>query len=203
MASMLVPCRPCAAASSAAARRSAALVRSRVSARVRRAKVHVHNVSGYTMNVKHTPETDGSPAPHRAGRIRAVALVIGMVAGCLAIWTASPLGWLWVASQVDAGGAPTMQAIAVVVVGVVLTSLAIGKGMTVLHARYRRLRGQGTIIIRLPWGRTQGSERTGHQFELTVLDVILVSSVLIALALYNYWFLFEAGSPLDQRSGRR
>lgn len=155
------------------------------------------------MNVKHTPETDGSPGPHRAGRIRAVALVIGMVAGCLAIWTVSPLGWLWVASQVDAGGPPTMQAIAVVVVGVVLTSLAIGKGMTVLHARYRRLRGQGTIIIRLPWGRTQGSERTGHQLELTVLDVILVSSVLIALALYNYWFLFEAGSPLDQRSGRR
>ncbi|MCA1681569.1 MAG: hypothetical protein LC777_22820 [Actinobacteria bacterium] len=95
-----------------------------------------------------------------------------------------------------------MQAIMVVVVGVVATSLAIGKGMAILHARYRDLRGQATIVVRLPWGRTQGSERTGRQLELTVLDVILISSVLIALALYNYWFLFESGSPFDQRSGR-
>jgi hypothetical protein len=125
-----------------------------------------------------------------------------MVVGCLAIWTISPLGWLWVASQVDAGGPPSMQAIVVVVVGVLLTSVALGKGLTMLHARYRDLRGQGTITLRLPWGRTQGSQRTGKQLELTVLDVILVSSVLIALALYNYWFLFEAGSPFDQRTGR-
>jgi hypothetical protein len=131
-----------------------------------------------------------------------VALVIGMVVGCVAIWTVSPLGWLWVASQVDAGGPPTMQAIAVVVLGVVLTSLAIGKGMTILHARYRHLRGQDTLTIRLPWGRTQGRERTGRQLELTVLDVILISSVLIAISLYNYWFLFESGSPFDQRTGR-
>lgn len=154
------------------------------------------------MDVKNTPEPD-RPRPLRgAARIQAVLLVIGMVVGCVAIWTVSPLGWLWVASQVDAGGPPTMEAIAVVVVGVVLTSLAIGKGMTVLHARYRQLRGQETVTIRLPWGRTQGHERTGRQLELTVLDVILISSVLIAISLYNYWFLFESGSPFDQRTGR-
>jgi len=134
--------------------------------------------------------------------MRAVVLVIGMAVGCVAIWTVSPLWWLWLASQVDAGGPPTMQAIAVVLVGVVLTSLAIGKGMTILHARYRHLRGQHTLTVRLPWGRTQGSERTGRQLELTVLDVILISSVLISIAIYNYWFLFESGSPFDQRTGR-
>ena len=71
-----------------------------------------------------------------------------MVVGCVAIWTVSPLAWLWVASQVDSAGPPTMQAIAVVLVGVVGTSLAIGKGMTILHARYRQLRGQA----RSPFG---------------------------------------------------
>ena len=35
-----------------------------------------------------------------------------------------------------------------------------------------------------------------------MLDVIFIGSVLIAISVYNYWFLFESGSPFDQRTGR-
>lgn len=51
-------------------------------------------------------------------------------------------------------------------------------------------------------GSRRATVKRPREVELTALDVILVSSVLLALGLYNYWFLFEAGSPLDQRTGR-
>ncbi|HLM49156.1 MAG TPA: hypothetical protein VK279_01310 [Solirubrobacteraceae bacterium] len=141
---------------------------------------------------------------HRA--VRSAVLIAAMVLGALCIWTASPAAWLWVASQMEGGGPPTMEAIAVVVIGVGLTTLALGKLLAVLDARHRALyRRRRTIRIHLPWLRSMRGERvreTGPSVELTVLDVILVASVIIAVALYNVWFLFESGSPIDLRTGR-
>jgi hypothetical protein len=139
--------------------------------------------------------------------LKAAALVTGMVAAALAIWTASPLGWLWVASQMDAGRSPSMGAITVVIVGVCGTTLVIGKALAVLHARYRELHHtRQTIRVHLPWLRSMRGERaheTGSDsVELTVLDVILVTSVLLALGAYELWFLFLSTSPIDLRTGR-
>lgn len=139
--------------------------------------------------------------------LRASGLVAGMVAGALAIWTVSPLAWLWVASQMDAGRSPSMGAITVVIVGVCATTLAIGKALAVLHARYRELHHtRQTIRVHLPWLRSLRGERareTGAaSVELTVLDVILVTSVLLAVGAYELWFLFLSTSPIDLRTGR-
>jgi hypothetical protein len=140
-------------------------------------------------------------------RIEAAGLVAGMVAGSLSIWTASPLLWLWVASQMDAGRSPSMGAITVVVVGICATTLAIGKLLAVLHARYRDLHHtRATIKVHLPWLRSMRGERareTGaDHVELTVLDVVLISSVLLAVGAYELWFAFLSTSPIDLRTGR-
>ncbi|MEA2306397.1 MAG: hypothetical protein QOH43_3677 [Solirubrobacteraceae bacterium] len=139
--------------------------------------------------------------------LKAGGLVAGMVTGALAIWTVSPVGWLWVASQMDAGRSPSMGAITVVLLGVCGTTLAIGKGLAVLHARYRELHHtRQTIRVHLPWLRSLRGERareTGaDSVELTVLDVILVGSVLLAVGAYELWYLFLSTSPIDLRTGR-
>ena len=104
---------------------------------------------------------------------------------CAVDLDASPLAWLWVASQMDAGRTPSMGAITVVVLGVCVTTLAIGKGLAVLNARYRDLHHtRATIRVHLPWLRSLRGERareTGSDsVELTVLDVMLISSVFLA-----------------------
>jgi hypothetical protein len=142
--------------------------------------------------------------------LRSGFLITGMVLGSLAIWTASPALWLWIASQMEGGGPPTMGAIAVVVIGVAATTIALGKGLAVLHARWRELHGQkATIRVHLAWLRSLRGERntdrpreTGADVHLSLLDIILVISVLVAITLYNVWFLFYADSPIDFRSGR-
>lgn len=142
-----------------------------------------------------------------ADRMKAVVLVTGMVLGALSIWTLSPLGWLWVASQMDAGRTPSMGAITVVVLGVCLTTVAIGKGLAVLNARYRDLHHtRATIRVHMPWLRSLRGERvreTGLDgVELTVLDVVLISSVFLAAGAYELWFAFLSTSPIDLRTGR-
>lgn len=141
------------------------------------------------------------------GRFRAATLVVAMLAGCLSLWTLNPILWLWVASQIDKGGPPSMTAVVVVLVGLVGTGVALGKLLAILHARYREIRGVRTSVrLRLPWSSSAAAEHARNrprEIELTVLDVILISSVFVAVALYQYWFLFESGSPFDQRTGRQ
>lgn len=143
---------------------------------------------------------------HARARAEAVGLVLGMVACAMSIWTLSPLLWLWVASQVDEGSSPSMRAIGVVLLGVVFTTIAIGKALAVLHARYRELRGtRATIKLHLPWLRSMRGARPherGGEVELTVLDVVLISSVFLAVGAYELWFLFYSTSPFDARTGR-
>lgn len=139
-------------------------------------------------------------------RTHGAAIVLGMVLCAVSIWTVSPLTWLWIASQMDSGSSPSMGAIGVVIIGVCGTTIAIGKCLAVLNARYRDLHGQrATIKLHLPWLRSLRGERPherGSEVELTVLDVVLISSVFIAIGLFEFWYLFKSGSPLDGRSGR-
>jgi hypothetical protein len=141
-----------------------------------------------------------------ANRAKAVGLVLAMLAACLSLWTLNPLLWLWVASQIDAGGPPSMTAISVVVLGVIITCVAIAKLLAVLHRNYREIRGiRTTVKVRMPWsgsGRDERGPRRPRELELTVLDVILIGSVFLAAGLYEYWYIFESSSPIDQRSGR-
>ena len=139
-------------------------------------------------------------------RLRAVALVLAMIAGCLSLWTLNPIFWLWLASQIDEGGPPSMTAVVVVLLGLVGTGIAIGKLLATLHANYREIRGvRTTVTLRAPWSSSAAAAHGKHrprELELTVLDVLLISSVLLAVGLYEYWFLFKAGSPIDLRTGR-
>jgi hypothetical protein len=138
--------------------------------------------------------------------MKAGTLVIGMLVGCLSLWTANPIAWLWVASQIDAGGPPSMTAIMVVVIGVLITAAALAVLLAWLHRRYRQIQGApDTVTLRMPWLSAPSGQRAGRprEVELTVLDVILISSVFLAVGLYEWWFFFHAGSPIDQRTGRR
>jgi hypothetical protein len=139
-------------------------------------------------------------------RLKATLIALTMLAACLALWTASPVLWLWVGSQIDRGGPPSMTAIVTVVIGILSTSAGLAWLLAALHRAYRTTRGgPGSVKLRMPWlgSGGQGTKGRPRELELTVLDIILIGSVFLAVGLYEYWFLFEAGSPIDQRTGRR
>lgn len=125
-----------------------------------------------------------------------VALITLMVVGSLAVWTVIPIGGLWIASQlsgsnaqigvvpllVAAGGIPTAMVFAVELLGRIER----------LHMRLTGTAPQARVVP--AWQRSLGESRSSVR--LTVLDRIMVASVLVAMIAMAVWFFAFAGSSL-------
>jgi multisubunit Na+/H+ antiporter MnhB subunit len=124
-------------------------------------------------------------------------LVALMALGSVTLWIGSPLGWLWLASQMQkdsqsTGFGPYM----VVLVGIAVTGVVMAKLLQRLNRFYGEVSGVGEPVrVVLPWHRGLRSENEGRP-PRTVLDVVMVISVAIGATAFAIWFFFFAGSPL-------
>jgi hypothetical protein len=125
------------------------------------------------------------------------ALLIGLMAiGSVVLWIGVPLGWIWLASNIVDSSEPSMTPYVMVLVGIPLTMVVVGKGLAQLNRVYGEVTGTTpTVRVVLPWQRSLRDDRNaGHP--RTVLDVVMVCSVTIALILFALWFFLFAGSSI-------
>ena len=125
------------------------------------------------------------------------ALLIGLMAiGSVVLWIGVPLGWIWLASNIVDSSEPSMTPYVMVLVGIPLTMVVVGKGLSQLNRVYGEVTGTTpTVRVVLPWHRSMRGERdAGHP--RTVLDVVMVCSVAVALVLFVLWFFLFAGSSI-------
>ncbi len=117
------------------------------------------------------------------------------------IWTGAPLLSLWLGSQVQGGGPPTLGAVTVVVVSLVLFCLALVWLLGWLNEAHERLTGQSqTVHVHAPWLRSMRDERRrypGQMPQLTSLERILVVAVVLAFLALEVMFFFFPNSPID------
>ena len=139
-------------------------------------------------------------------QIHRLALLSAMGVTTLNVWTGSPLLALWIGSRVQGEGPPTMGAVFVVVLAIAAFSLVFLRVLSALGARYDTLTGhEPGIRQHTPWLRSMRGERPremGEKVGLSALDVVLIASVVLAVAAFEIWFFFFSASPIDQRSGR-
>lgn len=124
-----------------------------------------------------------------------------MAAGGLSMWLLNPMFWLWLTSRTQDGLQPSMGPYGLLLLGIVLTCVAIGKGISVLHRHYEHRTGSTpTIRIVMPWrrslrgGRSQQRETDGR-LPLNVLDVIMTLSVMVAIFSFAAWYLVVQPTP--------
>jgi hypothetical protein len=133
-------------------------------------------------------------------RLKRVGLAIAVALVSVNVWTGSPLFALWVGSQVAPFGAPSMGAIAVVVVTLVVMSFILGLILARLSATYDELTGRPKAHRRTsPWLRSMRGEREEQErFRAGVsgIERIIVISVVAAVIAFEVWFFFFAGSSL-------
>jgi hypothetical protein len=141
------------------------------------------------------------------GRLKRTGLIAAMALASTNVWTGSPLMALWVGSRVvGSSGQISMLAVAVVavVMGAISISLIVLLGW--LGDAYDRLTGRRRAVRQhLPWLRSMRGERPHEQPEgvrPSPLEMIVAGTVIVAVALFEIWFFFFSGSPIDQRSGR-
>jgi len=129
-------------------------------------------------------------------RAKQAGLVALMVLGGLMLWFGNPVIWLWIGSQMSETQRASMGPYFVVAVGILASTIAVSVALARVHRRYQEVSGHvPTVRVRLPWLRSVRGEADSRP-EVTVLDVVVVSTALFGIAAAVVWFLFLAGSPL-------
>lgn len=115
----------------------------------------------------------------RALNYGASALLTGviMVGASLALWIGVPAGWLWIGSQVQGSTGSIGTAIAVMLVGAVVSIIALAWVLGRLNHVHEHLRVQ------------RGAKSTGPP----LLEAVLVVTAAIALVAFAIWFFVFAG----------
>jgi hypothetical protein len=115
----------------------------------------------------------------------------------LSLWTVVPLAWLWIGSQLAGTQFPSLGPYAVVLFGVIFSIIIFAWLIGLLNDLYLRLTGTHTVEpIRLGWMKSL-RDSSGLQQTPTLLEVVVVGSVLIAGIALVVWFFTLAGSPID------
>src|SRR5215212_445656 len=143
----------------------------------------------------------GSPS-----RAKRVALAASIALATVNIWTGGPALALWIGSRAQGSGPATMLSVFVVIAVLGVVSLGLVRLIAALERAYDRCTGSGpTVRAHTPWLRSMRGERPvypGDRPGLTAPERILVIVAVIAVALFEVWFFFFSGSPIDQRSRR-
>jgi len=134
------------------------------------------------------------------GRIERIALAAAAAFVTVNIWTGAPLLALWVGSQAAGPSGLSMTAIGVVVVVLIALVLGLTWLLTRINHRYDALTGR-TVDRRVsPWMRSMRGEREDYARQkqgTSAVERVVVLSVTAAVLVFNVWFFFFAGSPLD------
>ena len=131
-----------------------------------------------------------------AKKVSQAALVSLMVLGGLMLWFGNPVIWLWIGSQMSETQRASMGPYAVVALGILVSTIIVAWGLARIHRRYQEVSGHiPTVRVRLPWMRSLRGEDDARP-EVTVLDVIVVTTALLGILAAIVWFLGFAGSPL-------
>lgn len=130
-------------------------------------------------------------------RVPTAALLIAcMAAGSIVLWIGIPVGWLYLVSHMVKSTQPTLGPYVLVLFGIPLSMVIVGKLLFRLDRLYTRVTGQvSEVRFRTPWLKSVRGERATRR-RLTVLEMTMVISVSTALVAFGIWFFFFAGSSI-------
>ena len=136
----------------------------------------------------------------RAGRGVAAGLVfLAMLVAAFALWTAIPLSWIYIASKVSHTQFPSGGPYAVVVGGILVSVLIDAWLIGRLNSLYIRITGTNRINpLRSTWLRSMRDSGPAYN-SVTVVEAVMMSSVLLAAVALIVWFFLLSGSPIPNQ----
>src|SRR3954454_24891421 len=136
----------------------------------------------------------------RAGQGVAAGFVfLAMLVAAFSLWTAIPLSWVYIASKVSQTQFPSGGPYAVVAVGIVVSILFVAWLIGRLNDLYIRITGTNRLTpIRPAWLKSM-RDTGGLQSSVTVVEAVLMGSVILAALAATLWFFLAAGSPIPNQ----
>lgn len=122
-----------------------------------------------------------------------------MLLAAFSLWTAIPLSWVYIASKLSQTQFPSGGPYAIVALGFVASVLIVAWLIGRLNNLYIRLTGTNRLApIRPTWLKSM-RDTAPIQGSVTVVEAVLMSSVLLAALALTVWFFLLAGSPIPNQ----
>ena len=126
----------------------------------------------------------------------AIVLVLLMAVGSVLMWVGLPLGLIWLASALTDSSQPSMGPYLLILVGLPVGMFAVGKALGALDRAHGHITGRlDEGPQRAAWLQSMRDERGANRRRRSVLDTVMIVSVLLAIVAGGIWFLAFAGSP--------
>lgn len=140
-----------------------------------------------------------APAHRPVQSIAAGFVFLAMLLAAFSLWTAIPLSWIYIASKLSQTQFPAGGPYAVVVVGILATVLVVAWLIGRLNNLYIRLTGTNRLApIRPNWLKSMRDTAPATN-SVTVVEAVLMGSVMLAALALTAWFFLLAGSPIPNQ----
>ncbi len=126
----------------------------------------------------------------------ALGLIALMAIGSVMMWIGLPAGLVYLASRVADSPQASMGPYLIILIGLPVGMVIIGKALGAVDRLYARVTGTADgRRVQPTWMKSMRGER-GSTRKTTALDVVMVTSVGICLVVMAIWFFGFAGSSL-------
>jgi hypothetical protein len=141
-------------------------------------------------------EASAQPRSRSTWSPLSLLLIALMAVGSVLMWLGVPVGLIYLASRVADSPTPSMGPYLLIIVGLPLGMIAIGKVLGALDRYHGRVTGlDDGKPQQAAWMKSMRGERERKR-RRSVLDVVMMVSVAVALLLSAIWFFGFAGSSL-------
>jgi hypothetical protein len=124
---------------------------------------------------------------------------IAMLIAAFSLWTAIPLSWIYIASKLSQTQFPSGGPYAIVAVGIVASILIVAWLIGRLNNLYIRITGTNRLEpVRPTWLKSM-RDATPVRSSVTVVEAVLMTSVMLAVLAFTVWYVLWAGSPIPNQ----
>jgi hypothetical protein len=131
--------------------------------------------------------------------IAAIFVFMAMLLAAFSLWTAIPLSWVYIGSKLSQTQFPSGGPYAIVAVGIVASILFVAWLIGRLNNLYIRITGTNRLHPMRPGWLKSMRDTAPMSSSVTVVEAVLMSSVMLAALALTIWFFLLAGSPIPEQ----
>ena len=141
-------------------------------------------------------EASADPRTHSTWSPISLFLIALMAIGSVVMWIGVPVALIYAASRLADSPKPSMGPYVLILVGLVVGMMAVGKLLGALDRYHGRVTGlDDGKPQQAAWMKSMRGDRERKR-RRSVLDSVMIISVGVALLLFGIWFFAFAGSSL-------
>lgn len=122
-----------------------------------------------------------------------------MLVAAFSLWTAIPLSWIYIGSKLSETQFPSGGPYAIVAVGIVVSILIVAWLIGRLNNLYIRITGTNRLEPARPNWLKSMRDAAPVQRSVTVVEAVMMASVMLAVLAFTVWYVLWAGSPIPNQ----